>query len=316
MARTATTSREDRAAARRELAAQLHATITDKVAALTDAAEWAAFCDYATKFHAYSLNNLMLIIAQRPDASQVAGYNKWLELGRHVRKGEKAIRIRGFSSRKITDTDPETGDDTERKIATYPILSVFDISQTDPITEVTDWMRTKNPNARAWVDLASPAHTLIGDDPADIYTRAADYITAQGWTVTREQIAEEGTNGYTTTDGTRRIVVADNLTDAQAAKTMLHETAHALMHTDIEAADYIAHRGRCEVEAESVAYITAGMLGVDTSNYSIGYIAGWSEGDPQVIADTAARVLEVSRRIAAALDPDTKDQDDTDEVAA
>ena len=305
MARTATISREQRAAARRELAAELHATITDKVAALTGTDEWAAFLDYATKFHAYSLNNLLLILAQRPDASQVAGYNKWLELGRHVRKGEKAIRIRGFSSRKITDTDAETGDETERKIATYPILSVFDIAQTDPITEVTDWMRKKNPKARVWVDLASPAHTLIGDDPADLYSRTVDYITAQGWTVSREQIPETGTNGYTTTDGTRRIVIAADLTDAQAAKTVLHETAHALMHADIEAADYIAHRGRCEVEAESVAYVAAGMLGIDTSDYSIGYIAGWAEGNTDIIADTAARVLTTARQIAAALDPDT-----------
>ena len=82
------------------------------------------------------------------------------------------------------------------------------------------------------------------------------------------------------------------------------------MHTDIEHTDYIAHRGRCEVEAESVAYISAGMLGVDTSDYSIGYIAGWSEGNTDIITDTATRVLTTARQIAAALDPTTEDQDD------
>lgn len=104
-ARTATTSREDRAAAHRELAAQLHVTITDTVAALTDTAEWAAFLDYATTFHAYSLNNLMFILAQRPDASQIAGCNKWLELGRHVRKGEKVIWISKARRRGLADLD-------------------------------------------------------------------------------------------------------------------------------------------------------------------------------------------------------------------
>lgn len=118
MARTATTSREDRAAARRELAAELHATITDKVAALTGTDEWAALLDYATKFHAYSLNNLLLILAQRPGASQVAGYNKWLELGRHVRKGEKAIRITPVTwSRSATTAGPPCCAPTQRPSA-------------------------------------------------------------------------------------------------------------------------------------------------------------------------------------------------------
>lgn len=308
MTRTPAVSREERAAARRELAAELHATIADKMATLTGSEEWAEFLNYATKFHAYSLNNLLLILAQRPEASEVAGYNKWLELGRHVRAGEKGIRIRGFSSRKVTDTDPETGEEADRKIATYPILSVFDVSQTDPNTEITDWMRTKNPHACLYADRPTSVRTLTGDDPDALYTRTADYITAHGWTVDREPIPGS-TNGYTTTDHTHRIVVDADLTPAQAAKTMIHETAHALMHENIETADYIAHRGRCEVEAESVAYVVAGMLGLDTSDYSIGYIAGWSEGNTEVIAETATRVLDTARRIAAALDPEHTEAD-------
>lgn len=300
-----TRSREDRAAARREQAAQMHATITEKMATLTNTDEWAAFLNYASRFHDYSLNNILLIMAQLSTATQVAGYNKWLELGRHVRAGEKALRIRGFSSRNITETDPETGDDTDRKIATFPILSVFDISQTDPNTEVTDWMRTKNPNACIWTDPTTTRH-LTGSDDADIYTRAAEWITRQGWTVTREPIPGTA-NGYTTTDGSHRIAIDDALAPAQAAKTLLHETAHALLHKDIETADYIAHRGRCEVEAESVAYVVAGMLGLDTTDYSIGYIAGWSEADPALIADTATTVLATARTIAEHLDPTTTD---------
>lgn len=312
--KTSSAAREARAAKQRERAAELQATITAKMETLTQTDQWAAFLDYATKFHAYSLNNLLLILAQRPDASRVAGYNKWLELGRHVRQGEKGIKIRGFSSRKVTDTDPDTGEEAERKIATFPILTVFDVSQTDPNTEITDYMRKKNPNARLWADVETPVRRLHGDDPADIYTRTADYIAGQGWTVTREPIPG-GINGYTTTDGTSRIVIDADLAPAQAAKTMIHETAHALMHRDIDTAEYIAHRGRCEVEAESVAYIVAGMLGLDTTDYSIGYIASWAEGDPQVVAETASNVLEVARRIAAALGPDAEDQDD-DEAAA
>ncbi|WP_222114369.1 ArdC family protein, partial [Gordonia paraffinivorans] len=171
--KTSSADREARAAKQRERAAELQATITAKMETLTQTDQWAAFLDYATKFHAYSLNNLLLILAQRPDASRVAGYNKWLELGRHVRQGEKGIKIRGFSSRKVTDTDPDTGEEAERKIATFPILTVFDVSQTDPNTEITDYMRKKNPNARLWADVATPVRRLRGDDPADIYTRTA-----------------------------------------------------------------------------------------------------------------------------------------------
>ncbi len=106
-------------------------------------------------------------------------------------------------------------------------------------------------------------------------------MTEQGWTVTREHIAGE-TNGRTSLDGSRRIIVDDKISDAQAAKTMIHEAAHALMHAngDIDPPAEL-HRGRAEVEAESVAYVLAGLLGLDTTDYSIGYIAGWGKRRPR-----------------------------------
>ena len=76
---------------------------------------------------------------------------------------------------------------------------------------------------------------------------------------------------------------------------MLHEAAHALMHAD--AVDYHQHRGVYETEAESVAYIVAGVLGLDTSSKSIGYIAGWTDGDIETVKSTATRVLATARTI-------------------
>ena len=305
------TTRETRAAARRETAEQLHTTLTDHVAALTGSDQWRAFLDSAARFHSYSLRNLLLILAQRPDASQVAGYNQWLAHGRHVRKGAKGIRIYGFSSKKVRTEDPTTGEDVETKQARFPILCVFDEADTDPITEVTDWMLRKNKNAKTWaeVNATNPSQHLTGDDTADIYGRAHEWITSHGWTVAREDITGE-TNGYTTTDGTRRIVVDGSLSPAQSAKTLLHEIGHALMHTDIAAADYVAHQGVCEVEAESVAYIAAGMLGLDTSGYTVGYIAGWADGDLELIKATATRVLSTARTIVAAIDPQDSQHED------
>ncbi len=207
----------DKSAARREQAAALHESITAKVAQLTDTDAWAAYLTAAAAFHSYSFNNVMLIFSQAPDASQVAGFRKWQALGRQVRKGEKSIKIFGYSTKKITETDTETGEETTRRAARFPILSVFDIAQTDPIeghpAAAADTITTR----------------LEGEDPAAIYTRIADVMIEQGWTVTREHIAGES-NGRTSLDGSRRIIVDDTISDAQAAKTMIHEAAHALMH--------------------------------------------------------------------------------------
>ena len=145
-----------------------------------------------------------------------------------------------------------------------------------------------------------PAARLDGSDEAGIYAATADYLTAQGWTVTRETIHGE-TNGYTTTDGTKRVVVDAALSDAQAAKTILHEAAHVILHSAEDHAEYVAHRGLKECEAESVAYIVAGILGLDTSAYSIGYVAGCSESDVDLIKSTAAAVLRTAHTLADAL---------------
>ncbi|QTJ71387.1 DUF1738 domain-containing protein (plasmid) [Rhodococcus sp. ZPP] len=286
----------DRAEARRQLAAQLHETITAKVDALTDSEQWAAYLTGASAFHSYSFNNVLLIMAQLPYATQVAGFRKWQEQGRQVRKGEKAIRIFGYSSRTVTETDPATGEESKRKVPTYPVLSVFDISQTDQI----EGHPQPEPIARR----------LEGEDTAAILDRVRDIMTGQGWTVTRETIPGT-TNGYTTLDGSRRIVVDSTLSAAQAAKTMIHEAAHALMHAADDVNPAELHRGRAEVEAESVAYVLAGLFGLDTSEYSIGYIATWANGDTAAVAETARTVLAAVHTLAAALDADTDESETT-----
>jgi hypothetical protein len=238
-----------------------------------------------------------LILAQKPEATQVAGFRAWQQRGRQVRKGQKAIRIYGYSSRTVIETDPDTGDEETRKVPTFPILSVFDHSQTDPIEG--------HPQPE---DIAQ---LLTGADPDAIYDRVAAIMTGRGWTVTREAITSSA-NGYTTTDGSHRIVVDAALEPAAAAKTMIHEAAHAIMH----APDLIGpearkdlHRGRMEVEAESVAYVLAGMLGLDTSAYSVGYIAGWAAGDLEQVTATAKAVLTAVHELADALDETTAESD-------
>ncbi|MEU2004704.1 ArdC-like ssDNA-binding domain-containing protein [Rhodococcus sp. NPDC019627] len=301
-ARTANTA--DKAEARRQLAADLHARIGDQVSALVESDKWLAYLDAARSLHTYSLNNVLLMLAQRPDATQVAGFRAWQQRGRQVRKGERAIRIFGYSSRTVTDTDTTTGEETRRKVPTYPVLSVFDIDQTDPI----EGHPQPDPIA---------AH-LTGADEHGIYERVRDVMIAQGWSVERAAIPGQ-TNGYTTLDGAHRIVVDADLAPAQAARTMIHEAAHAMMHAtgDIDPAEL--HRGRSEVEAESVAYVLSGLLGLDASDYSVGYIAGWAEGDTDTITDTARTVLATVHTLAEALTPtatEATDESETEHTAA
>lgn len=275
---------------RKAKAEALQASIAAQVEALRDSAEWMKMLNFMGKFHTYSVKNVILILSQFPDASQVAGFRKWQELGRQVRKGETSLKIFGYREIKSTETDPKTGEEEEVKRAIFPMVSVFDISQTDPI----------DPDAP---DYSKPAQKLAGDfegNAAAVIEQVTAFLTGNGWTVTHEPITGAA-NGYTTTDGTRRVVIDSGLEPAQAAKTILHEAGHVLLHADQSREEYAAHRGIWETEAESVAYVVAGMLGLDTAAYSIGYVANWSKGDTEMIEATAANVLRAAHAIADAL---------------
>ncbi|MFC7403425.1 ArdC-like ssDNA-binding domain-containing protein [Citricoccus sp. GCM10030269] len=280
---------------RRAEAEALQSSIAQQVEALRESEAWTRFLDFAQSFHRYSINNLLLILAQCPEASHVAGYRTWQKLGRQVRKGERGIRI--FGGRDVTETveDENTGEEKEQRRTRFFPVSVFDMSQTDPI----------DPEAQ---DPSTIAHKLTGDDPLGIVDAVTDYLTGKGWTIERVGIAGEA-NGYTTTDGSRRIVVDVDLSPAQAAKTALHEAAHVILHADEDPAEYVEHRGIKETEAESVAYVVAGILGLDTTAYSIGYVAGWSQGESETIKDTAARVLRAAHTLAEAI---TEAKEDTE----
>lgn len=272
---------------RRAEAEALQASIAEQVEQLRQSEAWTRFLDFAQVFHRYSVNNLLLILSQRPDATRVAGYRTWQSVGRQVTKGQRGIRIFGGRDVVTREEDERTGEETEHRTRRFFPVSVFDISQTEPIDRDAE-------------DPSTIAHRLTGDDPLGILAAVVDYLTGQGWTVEREAIAGE-VNGYTTTDGSRRVVVDVDLSPAHAAKTALHEAAHVLLHAEEDPAEYVQHRGVKETEAESVAYVVAGLLGLDTSAYSIGYVAGWSEGDAETIKATAARVLRAAHTLAEAL---------------
>lgn len=275
---------------RKAEAEALHARLAEQVEALASSDAWETFLTCEQSFHNYSLNNVLLILSQRPDASRVAGFRQWQAKGRQVRKGEKGIKILGYSTKKVTVED-DNGDETERRIARFPILTVFDISQTDPIEGAGQL-----DNLTAHVE---------GEDVAGIAAKVTAWLVEQGWAVDIEPI-DGAANGYTTTDGTRRVVIDAKLGPAQAAKTTVHEAAHVILHADEPISEYVEHRGVKETEAESVAYVVAGMAGLDTSAYSVGYVAGWSGGDASVIRATAENVMRAVHVLAPIVD-DTAD---------
>ena len=198
---------------------------------LTSSEEWARYLRMQAAFHTYSFSNVQLILAQRPDASRVAGFKTWEELGRMVRKGEKAIWILAPRFYKPKDSQPSPvgqaeADEADQMKICFRAVPVFDISQTEG------------------EELPSLVKKLVGDDDGGGFDRLKAFSASRGCPVAVEAIAGRS-NGYFAPHE-NRIVVREGLAPVQACKTLAHEIAHSFLHTDIEV--YRAHRGDCELD--------------------------------------------------------------------
>ena len=258
--------------------------ITDRleqgIAELFDSERYREYLKVMSKFHNYSFNNTLLIAMQKPDASLVAGFSAWKNnFGRNVMKGQKGIKIIAPSPFKIRQEvekiDPHTQkpiigkdgkpvtEEKEVKIPAYKVVSVFDVSQTE---------------GKELPDIA--VDELTGD-----VDRYKDFFAALEKTspvpIAFENIGG-GSHGYYHLED-KRIAINEGMSELQTLKTAIHEIAHAKLH-DIdlnapkdEQQPHVDRRTR-EVEAESVAYTVCQHYGLDTSDYSFGYVAGWSSG--------------------------------------
>lgn len=229
---------------------------------------YAEYLAAMSKFHHYSYGNALLILFQCPTATRVAGYGTWKKVfGRQVKRGEKGIQILSpcqfsrFIEQELID--PATGQplaETRRKKATrFKIATVFDVSQTE---------------GRALPSIG--VSELTGDVPGyeDVYARLSALSP-----LPVEQEHLPGTAKGCTNYLEGRIVVRPGMSQVQTIKTLVHEIAHAKLHIpDLLAEGQKKERREKEVEAESVAYIVCQHFGIDTSDYSFGYVAGWSRG--------------------------------------
>jgi hypothetical protein len=263
---------------------KMHEALVAKTDALVTSEGWMEYLAFAARFRQYSFNNTMLILLQCPHATHVASYRKWLEMGRQVNKGEKGLQIFAPMTRRREDAEGK-----ERTyISGFRLVSTFDVSQTsgDPLPE----------------DPAKPV-LLDGEAPEGLWQSLAEMVFDAGYTLQRGP-STRGENGFTRPSD-KVVQVTEGLSDAQACKTLIHEVAHMLLHTDDKALteDAILHRNVAEIEAESVAYIVAQVHGLPTEAYSLPYVAGWSGGKTEQIAATADRVLKTAKQILAKTEP-------------
>src|SRR5215211_2222662 len=242
---------------------------------------FAAYLRTLAKFHSYSFANVLLIDAQRPDATLVNSYARWKQLGRQVLKGETGIRI--FFPIFRTGEDPITGEE-ERHLVSFGIGTVFDVAQTEgePL-----------PDAPAVTEL-----TGTDDASTALNLKLSRFLIDEGLTLSSEPMhgGKRGTWNPTTRTIAVRTSTAVSPFAIGPTKTLAHEAAHYL-------AD---HRGAvprddAECVAEGAAYVTMQHFGLDTGTTSFPYLAGWAK-DNQVLRRNLAEVQQVATRLITAIE--------------
>ncbi len=236
------------------------------------------YLDFMGKFYDYSFNNTMLIYMQMPEASLVAGYKAWkTKFNRQVRKGEKGIKIIAPCPHKGTRTN-KAGEEEEYTWMSFTTATVFDVSQTDGDDIPTGVCNELTGDVQNFKILAQRLEKV---SPVKIYYEDIN----------------DGSNGfYSLID--KRIAIRSGMSEQQTIKTMIHEIAHAILHDketgELKDADHFSR----EVQAESVAYTVCSMLGLDTSDYSFGYIAGWSSNkDAKELSESMDAIRATAKTI-------------------
>jgi len=250
------------------------------------------------------LGNLLLIGAQAPQATRVAGFGTWQSVGRQVRKGERGIAILApctYRSKAAKRAEPAAPAGHEpattcsggaapdaggkKQVRGFRVVHVFALHQTEgaPLPDVAPTL-------------------LVGQAPAGLWDALAGQVIGHGYTVHRGDTGRA--NGWT--DPTSRTVrVSSDVDDAQAVKTLIHDLAHIECGHVADLPTYLTCRGRCEVEAESVAYVVAAAQGMHAGGYSFAYVAGWAGPDLSVVRQAAETVTKAARTILGHCSTDT-----------
>lgn len=248
------------------------------IANLTTSQSWLEYLQVQSKFHRYSFNNTCLILSQCPNATRVAGFGAWLKLERNVKKGETGIRI--LAPMAVKDEE-----DPEKTNVFFRTVCVFDISQTEG------------------KEIPSAVTKLTGDDQG-IYQKLKNFAANKGIAV--NEVENHRINGSCTLIEPITITINSGLEPLQKAKTLAHELAHALMHSG-EKYDQHNELSSIELEAESTAFIVLNRFGINTGDYSFGYIASWIGNDPIELAEqlkkSGSLIQKAAKEIIDFLEP-------------
>lgn len=252
-----------------------------------------------SKFHHYSFNNTMLILSQKPDATLVSGFSSWSKnFNRHVLKGQQGIKILAPYQKTVTGYKTKTDEDgvietdeygnsikeiVKQKITAYRVVNVFDVSQTDgdPMPTLISDLKGSSVEAVSFID----ALIQVSAVPVTFVDAEKDFTLmtgAKGYYVPAEN----------------RIVVRNDMDDIQKAKTLAHEYAHSQLHKSTDKDSF-----QKEVEAESLAFVICDHFGIDTSDYSFGYVASYSSEEPGKIKSILSGIQSDAHIIIEQIEP-------------
>lgn len=282
---------EARKAEMEEITSKLEKGVKD----IFDGANYQQYLNFCAKLPRYSVNNQILIMMQKPDATMCQSFTNWKEVNRHVRKGEKGIRILApapykmqkeqekvdASGKTVLDKDGEPVKETvEVTINAFKPVSTFDVSQTEGEPIPTPGVDELTGSVEGYETLLAAIKEVV---PVSI---------------SFEQI-DSGAKGFYHLEE-NRIVVQEGMSEAQTVKTLLHEASHQALHSKaaMDSAGEKKSKNQKETEAESVAYVVCQHYGIDTSDYSFPYVATWS-ADKEVPELKAS--LDSIRRTASEL---------------
>ena len=248
---------------------------------ILDGEEFRRYLSIAAKFHHYSANNCLLILMQRSDATRVAGYRKWQQLGRQVRKGEKGIKILAPISRKVAE-DEETGK-AVRALVGFKTATVFDISQTEG---------EELPEAPRPEDLSPEEGAQIAEK---VYESLLSFYEAEDVAVCFEERRRGDYGNYQRTE--RRITLNAALPATEKVTTLAHELAHHLLHAQEK---HRATKQTREIEAEGAAFVACAAFGLDTSRFTFAYVANYA-GETEALKAALNRIQSAARRLIEAI---------------
>lgn len=258
-------------AARESFAAALEALRSEE--------RFRAWLEAQRRLHRYSPRNILWLLHQMPEATQIASYGRWAkELGYQVRRGEESLKVWVPSTRRVTETDPETGEEVEGRRRTFRIGAVFDRSQVDPIP------------GEAKPLTPPPPAPVQGDSHAWAIPRLEAYAAELGFAVTLLALsgAQDGFCDY----ARKTIGIERDLASNARVRVLAHECAHAL------GVDYETFgRRRAEAIVDCAAHIVCARIGLDVSVATVPYVAGWAKEDAAVITRDANEIDRVAQAI-------------------